>query len=177
MTKYILFDENGFLSARYDSAIHGESIPTEVIAVNDSLFYQTINEQDGIWSLVDGEVVKKPFPGMTLAAAKVAKLAEIKKTYLQAADAPVEALGFIFDGGFESAIKLDAAMRLSQAAGAPGVIFYDASNIGHELGFADALQVCIAVAVAYQTALGKKQSLYTKIETAQTMADLELIVW
>lgn len=64
MSKHILFT-NGTLSARYDSAIHGENIPADAIEVSDELFNQTINENDGIWSLVDGEIVKLPFPPPT----------------------------------------------------------------------------------------------------------------
>lgn len=58
MSKFILFT-NGILSARYDSAINS-TIPDEAIEVDDALFFQTINENDCVWSLVDGVVVKKP---------------------------------------------------------------------------------------------------------------------
>ena len=60
MSKFILFT-NGVLSARYDSSINS-IIPAEAIEVDEALFFQTINETDGIWSLVDDEVVKLPFP-------------------------------------------------------------------------------------------------------------------
>lgn len=58
MKKFIKFT-NGILSARYDSEINS-NIPVEAIEVEDELFWRTINEQDGIWSLVDGAVVKLP---------------------------------------------------------------------------------------------------------------------
>ncbi|HEY9211106.1 MAG TPA: hypothetical protein VIO56_06810 [Methylotenera sp.] len=89
MSKHILF-KDGILAARYDSDIHGErmieeqnheydpetslegptilvdnpdcKIPPEAIQVSDALFRQTINENDGVWSLVNGEIVKLPFP-------------------------------------------------------------------------------------------------------------------
>lgn len=61
MSKHILFT-NGILAARYDVAIHGDAIPADAVPVTDELFFQTINEQDGIWKLVDGEIVKSPFP-------------------------------------------------------------------------------------------------------------------
>lgn len=182
MPKHILFDAlTGALTARYDSAIHGENIPAEAIAVDDELFFQTINEQDGIWSLVEGEIVKvaptPKTPAELLKEAKVAKRVEIRKAYDEAAIAPVDALEKTWDGGFESAIKLDAAMRLSQAAGAEGVVFFDATNLPHPLGFDDALQVCIAVAVAYQTTLAKKQDLYAQIDAATTVKKVEAILW
>jgi hypothetical protein len=62
MSKFILFT-NGVLSARYDSAIHGDSIPVEAVEVDDALFFQTINEPDGQWTLnADGSIAKEPLP-------------------------------------------------------------------------------------------------------------------
>jgi ribosomal protein S20 len=64
--KFIVFNEQGVLSARYDSDINGASIPIDALEVDDELFFKTINEQDGIWSLVNGEVVKLPLPEPTV---------------------------------------------------------------------------------------------------------------
>lgn len=58
--KYIQF-KNGILSARYDGAIHGDKIPDKAIQVSDQLFFKTIKENDGLWALVDGEIIKQPF--------------------------------------------------------------------------------------------------------------------
>jgi hypothetical protein len=60
--KKIVFDANGKLTARYDSEIHGDNIPAEAVEVSDEVFFATINEQDGDWRLVDGEIVKLDFP-------------------------------------------------------------------------------------------------------------------
>lgn len=64
MKKYIKF-ENGTIKSRYDSIIHEGDIPKDAIEVSDELFWQTINENDGVWSLVDGEIVKLPLPAKT----------------------------------------------------------------------------------------------------------------
>lgn len=176
MNKFILFTA-GILAARYTTDIHGENIPAEAIGVSDELFNRTINENDGIWTLVGDEIVKKPFPAISLAELKANKLNEIRTAYDATTIAPVDALGITWDGGFDSAIKLDAAMRLSQAAGAPGVRFYDTSNVGHDLDFVASLQVCIAVAVAYQTSLGKKQTLFAEVDAAKTKTQVEAISW
>lgn len=48
-------------------------IPAEALEVSDEVFYQTINETDGIWSLVDGEVIKLPFPAPTISDLKQSK--------------------------------------------------------------------------------------------------------
>lgn len=176
MSKFILFT-NGILEARYDVAIHGDNIPIEAIAVTDELFFQTINEQDGVWSLVDGKIVKLPFPEPTLDELKAAKRNEIRIQYEADANAPVQALGETWDGGFESAIKLDAARRLSDAAGANTVTFYDVNNVGHEFYLAEALDVVIQVSFAYQTQLAKKQGLFIQIDSAQNKEQLDDIKW
>jgi hypothetical protein len=63
MSKHILFTD-GILAARYDSAIN-DVIPADALEVSDELFSQTINETDGIWSQVDGDIVKLPLPEPT----------------------------------------------------------------------------------------------------------------
>lgn len=59
--KYATFDANGILNARYDSSIHA-NIPQGAVELSDELFSRTINESDGVWKLVDGEVVKTALP-------------------------------------------------------------------------------------------------------------------
>lgn len=76
MSKFILFTD-GILAARYDSVINS-TIPDEAIEVDDALFFQTINETDGVWSLVDGEVVKLPLPAPAPAVVKEQQWEAIK---------------------------------------------------------------------------------------------------
>lgn len=64
MSKHILF-VNNVLHSRYDSDINGDQIPPKAIEVSDELFFETINDQDGVWSLVKGKIKKLPFPEPT----------------------------------------------------------------------------------------------------------------
>lgn len=64
MSKYILF-KDGKLVTRYDSEIHGDAIPADAMEVSDEVFFQTINETDGLWSMVNGNIVKLPLPEPT----------------------------------------------------------------------------------------------------------------
>lgn len=63
MKKYIDFDGDGILKARYDSAIN-KTIPGSAVEVPEALFRQTIRETDGQWQInrETGEISKHPFP-------------------------------------------------------------------------------------------------------------------
>lgn len=63
--KFIKFNNLNVLEARYDDEIHGDKIPKGSIKVSDELFWKTINENDGVWKLVDNNIVKLPFPPPT----------------------------------------------------------------------------------------------------------------
>lgn len=58
--KYAQFDDNGQICARYDSDIHGDTIPADAIELSDDVFWQTINENDGVWKRdpKTGEIAK-----------------------------------------------------------------------------------------------------------------------
>lgn len=83
MKKYIEFDDDDVLKARYDSAIN-KTIPASAVAVSDAIFRQTIRETDGQWRInrETGEIAKHPFPGPT--PAEVLAAAEAKRNALLA---------------------------------------------------------------------------------------------
>lgn len=89
MSKYLKFSiETNQLIARFDSSINS-SIPTESIMVSDDAFYKTINEQDGVWTLVGGQVLKMPFPEPTPAELAAIALQEQDQAAKQATKADV----------------------------------------------------------------------------------------
>jgi hypothetical protein len=59
--KYATFNESGEITGRYDSNVHA-SIPEGALELANSVWFSTMRENDGIWRLVEGEVVKQPFP-------------------------------------------------------------------------------------------------------------------
>lgn len=58
--KYIVFSEIGH--ALYNSQFN-QSIPENAVEINDEIYWRICTEQDGMWSLVGGEIVKLPLPG------------------------------------------------------------------------------------------------------------------
>jgi len=65
MSKYILFNDENKLVARYDSDINN-NIPTSALPVSDEIFFRTIRENDGIWALEGSDIVKLPIPEPTI---------------------------------------------------------------------------------------------------------------
>lgn len=58
--KYAAFDEAGILQGRYDSAVH-RAIPDEAVEITDELYFKSIREVDGVWRLINQQLVKVPF--------------------------------------------------------------------------------------------------------------------
>ncbi|QXI21124.1 DUF4376 domain-containing protein [Pseudomonas iranensis] len=58
--KYATFDESGVLQGRYDSAVH-RAIPDDAVEIAADLYFKSIREVDGVWRLVNEELVKVPF--------------------------------------------------------------------------------------------------------------------
>lgn len=95
--KYATFDADGKLNGRYDSGIHS-IIPAGAVELSEELFFQTINENDGIWKLVGGVVAKTAFPPPpplgppTIITIRQARLALFQSGHLAAVDALIDAM-------------------------------------------------------------------------------------
>lgn len=120
MSKHILFTA-GILTARYDSAINSK-IPDEALEVGDELFFQTINETDGVWSLVDGNIVKLPLPAPDPAVVKASQWELIKAKREQVKAGGVKVGTKWFHSDIESRVQhlglKDKARDLLAAGGA-----------------------------------------------------------
>ena len=110
MSKFILFT-NGILAARYDVAIHGDNIPADAVPVTEELFFQTINETDGIWALVDGEIIKQPLPEPSQEEALAQAVESVRAALQSTIDEKAKSFGFssgnalMLYAGFENPFK------------------------------------------------------------------------
>lgn len=59
--KYVTVNDAGEIIGRFDSSFHAV-IPEGAISVSKSLWDSTLNDTDGVWRLVGGELVKQPLP-------------------------------------------------------------------------------------------------------------------
>lgn len=123
-----------------------------------------------IW-IAAGNVVD---PAQTLAEqlAEVVlnKQTSIRTSYEIAANGNVtDVNNIVWNGGFDSCIKLDAAKRLSEAAGLATVRFYDVNNVAHDLTIADATTVILTISQVFQNAMTNKQTKMLAIESAAVL--------
>ena len=77
--KFIEFDAEGNVVARYDSAVHGDGVPKGAVEVSDEVFTRSIAERDGVWRKVSGEVVKQALPPASLEVIRAEKWAAVKR--------------------------------------------------------------------------------------------------
>jgi len=108
---------------------------------------------------------------------KLQKQDQIRNAFAENENNPVDSSGQTWNGGYESALKLDAAKRVAELTGNTSVTFFDIDNIGHVFNLADAETVVIDVGMVYETLFHQKQALFADIEAATNRAELEAIQW
>lgn len=81
-----------------------------------------------------------------------------------------------WNGGYDSAIKLDAAKRFAELNSLTTVDFFDINNVSNTLTIVEADEVIKAVAADYQSKFTIKQSAFVDIDNAVDQDALDLIV-
>lgn len=112
-----------------------------------------------------------------LVAKKDIKRNEIRTAFEAVEDDPVTVNAIEWNGGYDSALKLDGAKRMAELSGLSNVVFYDVNNVAHTLTIAEANPIITAVGSAYQTHFAHKQDLMIAIDNATTLEELDGIVW
>lgn len=112
-----------------------------------------------------------------LANTKTTQKNIVKASFEAACEELVVDNGISYNGGYESAIKLDSAKRLAETLGLTTVTFFDIDNIGHNLTIAEAANVVSAIGVKYQQDFSKHQALKVQIDNATTIDEIDAIIW
>jgi len=107
---------------------------------------------------------------------KSEKSFEIKNSFNIESNLPVSHNNISWVGGFDSATKLDSAVRLAESIGQTTVSLYDSNKTEHQLTLDEAKEIVKAVAIKYQLDFQKKQQLLKQIEEAdeESISD---IIW
>lgn len=58
--KYAVFNDDTTLQTCLIEGVH--QIPETAVKINEAQFFQITQETDGVWRLVEGDIVKEPFP-------------------------------------------------------------------------------------------------------------------
>ncbi len=126
------------------------------------------------WQYINNEFV---ITDIGLNELKEDKKNAIRTAFESVENSPVEVNTVFWNGGYESAQKLDGAKRMAELMSLTTVTFYDVNNIGHDLSIPDAETVITGVGVVYQTLFQKKQNLFQQIDSATTVGELDGIYW
>lgn len=152
----------------------------DLYIVNDVTVYDPAlhNALEPTTYTLNGSVVEKR---LTVVSKTMGELKELKKTSIRMAFDAINAApisgpnGNLWSGGFDSALKMDAAKRMAQMAGLSLVSLFDEENIEHVLSFADAEVVILAIGADYQTKFAQKQALMVAVDAANDAAALDAI--
>jgi hypothetical protein len=188
---WILTQSTTLPSSIISSATDNSTPPKGAIVVDMGVAVQAVGNPKGyiLNSSVetspgpDGKPVDKTVYSLTLApltlqAAQLQQRIAIKQSFLQAANANVtDSSGVIWEGGMASGNSIFLGCQSAQQAGAASITLYDAAKAPHSMTVAEGMGVAALIGAAYQTALGKKNTLYASIAAAKTVSAVQKIVW
>lgn len=182
MSKHILFDAvTNLLSARYDSEINKGNIPPEADVVSDDLFFRTIDEQDGIWEKVNGQIIKSPNPPKTTIQLINERLLKINTEFSKAMNAVVAGYP---EKEISSWAKQETEARAYQANNNAITPLVDALSQARGLEKAELVSRIIAKADLFASVsgslIGKRQALEDQLNALPenaTAENVEAITW
>jgi len=167
----------------YDSKIHGKNMPSDVIKISKDQHRELLKQQSLGKQITVDEKTKRVVatePAFDFIAAQEVKRAQIRKDFVTASRQPITDDNKVkWNGGFDSALKIDGAKRLAESAGLTKVVLFDASNQPHTLTLAKAGSIAIKIGAMYQAMFTLKQSLIADVDalnpSASTQLDLDAI--
>lgn len=163
----------------YSPDIHGENMPEDAVELSDEEYQELLDGQSAgeqIQTGDDGRPVLRDLPLPSLELLRTRKAGEIRTAFANAVAAAVNAHGHDWNGGMNSALAIDGAVRLAQLSGATEIELFDIDNIGHTVDITTGQQIAAAIAIDYQTLFAKKQQLLRAIADANADA-LAAITW
>ena len=131
-------------------------------------------DADG-WAYEDFQLVAKSDEEVDLNLVKEDKKNDIRTSYNDGLNKNVTVSDIDYDGGWESASKLYFAIDLAERMSETEVKLYDANNVEQALSIADATTVANAVAQDFKSKLEIKQRLFSEIDAASNLADIDAI--
>lgn len=164
----------GALRRRYEAA---GDWPSDAMAVPESLYVTYSNAPPGKRRVViDGLPAWDDVPPLSIEAQREVCAELIRAAFKNAITQPVDAAALQWNGGMESALAIDGAVRLVELAGGTAVELFDSNNDGHIVSIATGQQIAAAIAADFQVKFAHKQQLLRDITTADE-TQLQTVVW
>lgn len=112
-----------------------------------------------------------------LEQAKSNKSAEVRSWFRSVEnDTVTDSSSVTWNGGFDSALAIDGAVRIAETAGLSGVRLYDASNNYHDYSLEQGRAVAVTVAASWQALFSQKQAMMRAIEDAQSIEEVDQVL-
>lgn len=167
--KYAVFNADGILETCLLEGIH--CIPKSAIKIDARLFLRITQETDGIWQLVDGEVVKQPLPVIAPDYAQIIASARYER---EIAGVTVQGL----------AIATDRNTRATISDKALGAMIDPASvcNLKTAAGFVELaapqiLAISSAIRSYVQACFDREEALLALVEVGTYTDDMRAAGW
>lgn len=119
------------------------------------------------WSVVPPDIHK----------AKNYQQAIIQRDYNTAKLDPVEVLGALWRGGFESAQGIKGAIDMCEEMGQPTVTLFDVNNAPHQYTLPQARQIALGVGLAYQAVFARRAAKLIQLANAVTPDQALAVDW
>ena len=185
VNQYLILPEAGQrkdtkLAVEYDEEQIADYLKQGYVIVNHDDFNKLIGNGDGEYLIADdGRVYPKPAPtdAELLAAAKPAKIAELKAERDSKEVEPVQTDKGVFDYDDKSRDRLYIARQALTDAGSSEIVWTTADNQRVSMGIADFAAINGAAAVRSNALHIKYNELKQRVNAAQTVEEVEAIGW
>jgi len=162
--KYAVFNDDLSLQTCLIEGVH--PIPASALKIDDSLFIRLIQETDGVWRLVDGEVVKQALPA---AVPDYAQLVADERFRREATGVTVaglqiettrESAGLVYGAGLSALLDPDYRCNFKTLTGFV------------EIGAAQIIEIAKAVRTHVQACFDRELALLRAIEAGEYRDDM-----
>lgn len=187
MAAFIIYDSTtGEVRGAYTSAHHDDTdvmannTPEGCMAMEVEISSHVFLDQKG-WRVIDGVAqLVPPSPDELLAAARTAQNGTIEAAYQNATFATaISYMGTTFWADTDSQSKIMGLMVVyGKASVLPdGFMFWDATNNGVSMTYADMEGLAMAIAERENTNFVRRKMLLSQVQAVTTIAEVQAVSW
>ena len=176
--KYATIDTKGNPTAFYDSEIHENNIPKDAVKISDTDWQSHINGQRKVYdTTTETWIDYVPSETEVLNQNKEVKLAEIRLAYETEISGDILYMNTTFQADQKSQDMITKVLAASGGTLPTGFFWLDSSNNQVPMTYTDLQGLANEILIRGQNAFGKYQTLKEQIKLANTIDELNNIVW